>query len=102
MVIIKCEKFGSEQASYESNGFFLQREPVLPPDVVTRAADGMDAIRRGEYDMGSPPDPSSWNPGDDPKKLCKIENPQFASHGVMELVRHPALGKFIGRLTGAR
>ena len=42
------------------------------------------------------------NPGDDPKALCKIEMPQFASHAIMDLVSHPALGQLAAEVTGAK
>jgi hypothetical protein len=90
------------RTGYDRDGFHLFREPVLPEDVVRRAVAGMDALRRGEYDTGTPPEESPWNPGDDPGKLCKIEMPQFASRAILELVSHPALGDLVGRLTGAQ
>jgi hypothetical protein len=91
----------SPKTQYESDGFYLAQEPIFPPDLVRRAVEGMDAIRRGEYDTGRPPQPSPWNPGDDPNQLCKIEQPQFASRAVMELFCHPALGELAARITGA-
>jgi hypothetical protein len=64
----------------------LVQEPVLPQGLVERAVLGMDSIRSGEYDTGRPPQPSAWKPGDDPNKLCKIEQPQFASSaGILGL-----------------
>jgi ectoine hydroxylase-related dioxygenase (phytanoyl-CoA dioxygenase family) len=86
---------------YEADGFAIVSEPVFPAELVARAVEGMDAIRRGEYDTGRPPCPSPWNPGDDPNALCKIENPQFASHAVRELLRHPAFGELAAEITGA-
>jgi len=90
------------KARYEKDGFFLATEPLIPRDLVEKAIQGMDAIRRGEYDTGRPPAPSMWNPGDDPTKLCKMEQPQFASRAVMKLVSHPALGEMAARISGAR
>ncbi len=89
------------RGKYASDGYCISPEPVLPAEAVARAVEGMDAIRRGEYDTGRPPCPSPWNPGDDPNRLCKIEQPQFASRGVMELVSHPALGALAAEITGA-
>jgi ectoine hydroxylase-related dioxygenase (phytanoyl-CoA dioxygenase family) len=90
------------RASYEENGFYLTPQPVIPPDIIARGIAGMDAVRRGEYDTGVAPQPSFWNPGDDPNKLCKIEMPQTASRDVMALVSHPAIGKLAAELTGAK
>jgi ectoine hydroxylase-related dioxygenase (phytanoyl-CoA dioxygenase family) len=86
---------------YEANGFIITPEPIFPAARIARAVAGMDAIRRGEYDTGLPPCPSPWNPGDDPNKLCKIEQPQFASQAVRELLRYPALGELAAEITGA-
>ncbi|MAE64964.1 MAG: hypothetical protein CMJ18_11905 [Phycisphaeraceae bacterium] len=91
----------SARSLYEVDGFCLFPEPVIPADVVERAVDGMDAIRRGEYDTDTPPQGSHWKPGDDPDALCKIECPHHASRAIMDLVRHPALGDLVGAVTGA-
>ena len=48
-----------------------------------------------------PPQPSPWNPGDDPGKLCKIEMPQLANRAIMDLISHPALGALAAEITGA-
>jgi hypothetical protein len=89
------------RARYLADGFSIHRDPVIPPDVVARAVAGMDAVRAGEYDTGVPPQPSPWNPGDDPRKLCKIEMPQVASRAIMGLIRWPALGELAAAITGA-
>lgn len=89
------------QAHYEQDGFYLQVDSLFPPDLIRRAVEGMDAIRQGEYDTGRSPEASPWKPGDSPHSLCKIEQPQFANHAVMELVSHPALGELAAALTGA-
>jgi ectoine hydroxylase-related dioxygenase (phytanoyl-CoA dioxygenase family) len=86
---------------YEADGYYLAREPIFPADLVERAVTGMDAVRAGAYDTGRSPRPSAWNPGDDPNRLCKIEQPQFASFALRELLRYPALGELAASLTGA-
>lgn len=86
---------------YRRDGYLIADRPIFPADVVERAVQGMDAIRRGEYDTGRPPAGSMWNPGDDPDKLCKIEQPQFASRSVRELLCYPALGELAAAITGA-
>src|SRR5690242_5831505 len=90
------------RARYEHDGFLLAPEPIIPGGLVRRAVEGMDALRRGEYETGVPPQPSYWNPGDDPGKLCKIEMPQVANRAIMELIRYPALGALAAAVTGAR
>ena len=91
----------NEMSRYEADGFYLAQEPVLPADAVANTVAGMDAVREGRYDTGRAPQPSAWKPGDDPARLCKIEQPQFASHAIRELLRHPALGRLAAELTGA-
>jgi hypothetical protein len=86
---------------FQNDGFLLAPKSIFPEDLVRRAREGMDAVRRGEYDTGRPPRPSPWNPGDDPNQLCKIEQPQFANRAVRELVGHPALGELAAAITGA-
>ena len=88
-------------ARFREDGFYLAQTPVLPAGVVDAAVEGMDAIRRGESNTGRSPEGGPWSPGDDPNKLCKIEQPQFADSRVWELVSHPALGELAARITGA-
>lgn len=90
------------RSQYERDGFYLHTAPLLPGSLVQRASAGMDALRAGEYETGIPPRKSYWNPGDDPRKLCKIEMPQVADRAIMELVSHAALGEMAARITGAR
>ncbi len=89
------------QKLYRDEGFFINAEPLIPPELVERAVAGMDAVRAGNYDTGIPPRPSRWSPGDDPNMLCKIEKPHIASRAIMELVSHPALGAMAAEITGA-
>src|SRR5437870_7169444 len=96
------EPLDTPHVRFEADGFYLRPDPVIPEGLVRRAVAGMDALRRGEYDTGIPPQPSFWNPGDDPGKLCKIEMPQVANRAIMALVSHPALGALAAEVTGAR
>lgn len=89
------------RASYQADGFYICPDQLIPLQIVTRAAAGMDAVRAGQYDTGVPPRPSRWNPGDDPNALCKIEKQQIANRAIMELVSHPSLGEKAADLTGA-
>ena len=64
------EKTRSHREQYQVDGFFIQTDPIIPLDLVQQASQGMDQLREGHYETGSPPHSSYWNPGDDPKKLC--------------------------------
>ena len=90
------------RAAYEREGYFISEQPVVPAEVVAGALRGMDEVRAGRYDTGTPPQPSVWKPGDDPAKLCKIEMPQIADQAIWKLVSHPALGELAASLTGAQ
>jgi ectoine hydroxylase-related dioxygenase (phytanoyl-CoA dioxygenase family) len=87
--------------AYDRQGFYMVDLPALPMDAVRAAADGMDAVRRGEYETGTPPAPSPWNPGDDPDALCKIEMPQFSNLAIRGLIASPVLGEWAAKITGA-
>ncbi|MBV7338606.1 phytanoyl-CoA dioxygenase family protein [Chloroflexi bacterium TSY] len=90
------------KSSYLRDGFYVHPSAVIGVDVVQAAVHGMDEVRAGRYDTGTPPQPSRWNPGDDPNtKLGKIEMPQIANHAIMELMQVPALGELAAEVTGA-
>ncbi|MCP3980325.1 MAG: phytanoyl-CoA dioxygenase family protein [bacterium] len=91
----------SHAERYRSGGFLIHPAAVLPPDVVDAAVRGMEAVRRGEYDRGQPPERSPWNPGDPTDTLCKIEQPQRASRGIFDLVRRRRIGELAAEATGA-
>lgn len=86
-------------SQYAADGFFIHAYPVLPADLVDRASHGMDAIRRGDYDRGSPPANSPWNPGDSEDTLCKIEQPQLADQSVFDLISHARIGELAAEAT---
>ena len=90
------------RAQYEADGFYLHAAPLIPRELVERAVAGMEEVRAGRYDTGTAPCPSPTQPGDDPRKLCKIEMPQFANRAIMEALRYPALGEQAAAITGAK
>jgi ectoine hydroxylase-related dioxygenase (phytanoyl-CoA dioxygenase family) len=87
---------------YARDGFYLHDSPHFPPDMLDSANRGMDLVRAGESDTGRLADGGTWKPGDDPAKLCKIENPQLASRAVQAFLRHKPLGELVAAVTGAR
>jgi ectoine hydroxylase-related dioxygenase (phytanoyl-CoA dioxygenase family) len=91
----------SAKSTYQSDGFLFVTDPPFDPELVQRASEGMDMIRRGEYDTGVPPLPSGWNPGDDENMLCKVEMPQAANLAIREIISHPELGRLAAEITGA-
>ena len=99
---MQTRKSSQSRTKYEADGFYLFPELTIDKAVIQRAIEGMDAVRAGEYETGTPPRPSAWNPGDDPKKLCKIEMSQIANRAIMELVSQPSIGKLAAEITGAQ
>lgn len=88
---------------YLADGFYIHPAPIIPADMVTAAITGMDEVINGHYDTGEPPQPSPWQPGDDPNsKLVKIEQPQIANYAIRRLLNHPALGELAARVSGAK
>jgi hypothetical protein len=90
------------QGRFAQDGFVLHPEPVLSPDLIARAIQGMDALHAGEYETGRPPQPSIWNPGDSLDKLIKIEMPQLANRAIWDVVSHAGIGELAARITGAK
>lgn len=91
------------QSRYLDDGFYIHPQPIIPRTTVDAAIVGMDDVREGRYNTGTPPQPSPWQPGDDPTiKLGKIEMPQIANHAIMSLLREPALGELAAQVTGAK
>ena len=84
------------------DGYVIHPRPVIPADLVRRAMEGMDDVLAGRYETDIPPQPSYWNPGDDPNKLGKVEMPQLSSRAILELVSHPELGRLAAEVTGAK
>lgn len=88
-------------AQFERDGYYMHSAPVLTPDLIQRAADGICAVRDGVYDTGEAPQARLWNPGDNPLALCKVEQPQLANHALREAVSSPLLGELAAAATGA-
>ncbi len=84
------------------DGCYIHAAPVLEPDLLERAQAGFEDVRLARYDTGEAPAGRLWNPGDDPRKLCKIEQPQLGSHALREALRSPLLGQLAQAVTGAR
>ena len=87
---------------YLTDGFYLADYPVLPKADVDAAVVGMDEVRGGRNDRGRAHNGSNLTPGDDPNKLCKIEQPQFANQAIFDLISDADLGALAANLTGAK
>ena len=87
--------------SFEKNGFYIFSQPVIDSESIQKAIEGMDMLRAGLYDTGTPPPKSLWNPGDPLEALCKIEQPQIANEAIATLIRSPEIGESTAHITGA-
>jgi hypothetical protein len=86
--------------SYAQNGFAVVREAVIPGELVDRAVEGQELLRRGGNDTGTDHGGTSGDPSRT-DVLVKIEQPQLASSAIRELISHPNLGKWALEITGA-
>ncbi|MXW03706.1 MAG: phytanoyl-CoA dioxygenase family protein [Gemmatimonadetes bacterium] len=85
---------------YRRDGFFFS-PPIIPTDLISRVTASMDAVMAGEYETGEPPR-RSWNPGDDPKCIRKIDQAHLSDRTIYELASHPAIGHWASVLLGAK
>lgn len=88
-------------SDYQRDGFYLA-PPGIEKDLVSQSVEHMDKVIAGEYETGSPPKKRLWNPGDDPNRICKINDPHLADHTLYKLVTSPRLGEWAAAITGAR
>ena len=84
---------------YDRDGFYLS-PPILPADLIERVTASMDRVMFGEYETGEPPR-RSWNPGDDPKRIRKIDQAHLSDRTIYELASHPEIGRWAASLLGA-
>ena len=85
---------------YRRDGFYFS-PPIIPADLIERVTARMDAVMAGEYETGEPPR-RSWNPGDDPKRIRKIDQAHLSDRTIYELASHPAIGHWAAALLGAK
>jgi len=90
------------KAAFDRDGCLIHPHPVLAAEQISRAARALYDIRDGRFETGRPPPDSNWKPGDDVRRLCKIEQPQRADRAVLEAISSPALGRLAAAATGAR
>ena len=85
---------------YLRDGFYLS-PPIIPADLIERVTASMDEVMNGTYETGVPPR-RSWNPGDDPKRIRKIDQAHLSDRTIYELATHPAIGRWAAALLGAK
>lgn len=85
---------------YRRDGFFFSPS-IIPANLIERVTARMDAVMAGEYETGEPPR-RSWNPGDDPKRIRKIDQAHLSDRTIYELASHPEIGRWAAALLGAK
>lgn len=85
---------------YRRDGFYFS-PPIIPRDLIDRVTAAMDRVMAGEYETGEPPR-RSWNPGDDPKRIRKIDQAHLSDRTIYELASHPEIGRWAATLLGAK
>ena len=91
----------AEAAQYERDGFFLSPS-IIPQDLIRRVVPHMDAVVNEQYETGVEPHWRTWKPGDDPQKLCKVDQSHLSDNTIYELISHPAIGEWAAKITGAK
>jgi ectoine hydroxylase-related dioxygenase (phytanoyl-CoA dioxygenase family) len=89
-------------ADFARDGFYIVPTPVLPADLIARVIPRMEAVMNGEYETGVPPQSRCWKPGDSPTAIRKIDDAHLSDRTILELVSHPALGRWAAAITGAQ
>ena len=85
---------------YERDGF-VTVPGLIPRELIDRVSLRVEAVMRGEYETGRPPNGRNWNPGDSPHILRKIDQPNNSDRTILEMLKFPPLGQFAAALTGA-
>ena len=84
---------------YQGDGFYLS-PPIIPVDLIDRITVSMDEVMAGSYETGMAPR-RAWNPGDDTKKIRKLDQTHLSNHAIYELASHPEIGRWAATLMNA-
>lgn len=80
---------------------FCAVDDLIDPAMVAAAVEHMDLVRMGTYETGHAPLSIKWKPGDDPLRICKIDEPHYADETIRALVTDPAIGRAAAEIYGA-
>ena len=89
------------RASYERDGFLLVPHPVLPRSLLDDADAAMDSVLQGDYQTGVAPRAVGWRPGDDHRRIRKIDEAHYSDRRILDLFRCAELARWAARVTGA-
>lgn len=88
-------------AQFAHDGFFIVPS-VIPPELLARVRQRIDAVYAGEYETGIPPCGDRKGSKEPPQKLVKIDNAHRSDRTILELVSHPAIGQWAAAITGGK
>lgn len=85
---------------YEEEGYCIS-PPLIHPETLDRARAAVTAVMAGEYDTAMSPIYRSWNPGDPPRSLVKIDLPHLCNSDIQKLVADPRIGAWVAGVLDA-
>ncbi|MEO6876302.1 MAG: phytanoyl-CoA dioxygenase family protein [Opitutaceae bacterium] len=88
-------------AQFERDGFFIAPS-VIPSELLARVRQRIDVVYAGDYETGIPPAGGAKINREPPTKLVKIDNAHRSDRTILELVSHPAIGRWAAALTGGK
>ena len=88
-------------AQYDRDGFFLA-PPLIPAELLARVRASIAAVYAGKYETGIPPIGQQPKRTQPPTTLVKIDNSHRSDRTILELVSHPAIGRWAAALTSAK
>ncbi|WDE01601.1 phytanoyl-CoA dioxygenase family protein [Thalassomonas actiniarum] len=87
----------NKKAQYESNGFHIESEKIIPEAVLSSAMAGIKRVASGEYNTGLAP----WGKIGNSEQLQRTAQIHLADQDIFNLVTQPAIGKVAAQITGA-
>lgn len=89
------------KSRFDEDGFLLA-PPIIPAELLERVVPRMDAVIAGDYETGLEPIARHFTADDPPQKLRKVDQPHLCDSTIREVIAHPALGRWVAELLGAR
>ena len=88
------------QDNFDKDGYIIHQENLFDSLLISNAVLAMDDVINCKYQTGVPPKSRNWNPGDDTKKIRKIDQPHLCDDKIYNLFCFPPLGEFIAKAIG--
>lgn len=96
------ENVDAARDQFRELGYYLNTEPMISGARIDAARRAVDRVIAGDYETGVAPVQRNWLPGDDPCKLCKIDQAHLSDRTLWNVVTDPRLGERIGRVVNAQ